>query len=137
MSSNTTGNTLEGVTKVVADGHGGFQEQSVFGNGYDPRSDGHGEPEVRERSDAGGVAKVVGGRTTISDVIRVTAEYFKTPCGGILSTAATTHDAPTCVLTPKTLVDHCNTQIELATAEQLGLVRRDSQGNYIEVPLRG
>lgn len=95
MSSNTTGNTPEGVTKVV------------------------------------------GSQTAISNVIRVTAEYFKTPCGGILSTAATTQGAPTGVLTPKTLVDHCNTQIELATAEQLGLVRRDSQGNYIEVSLRG
>lgn len=84
-----------------------------------------------------GVPKVVGGQTAISNVIRVTAEYFKTPCGGILSTAATTHGAPTRVLTPRTLVDHCNTQIELATAEQLGLVRRNSQGNYIEVPLPG
>jgi len=94
MSNNTTGNTLEGVTKVA------------------------------------------GGQTTISNVIRVTAEDFKTPCGGILSTAATTHGAPASMLTPKTLVDHCNTQIDLATAEQLGLVRRDSHGNYIEVPLR-
>ncbi len=67
---------------------------------------------------------------TIREVIRVTAENFRTPCRGILSTAA----AADGVLTPQTLVDYCNTRISLATAEQLGLVRRNVRGEYIEVP---
>ena len=47
-------NTVEGVTEVVVDGQG--------------------EPD-------GNDAKIADGRTIISDVIRVTAEHFKTPFG--------------------------------------------------------
>jgi hypothetical protein len=59
MSTNSSGNTLEGVTEVVVDGNG--------------------EPEGNTLE---GVTEDVGGPTTISKVIRVTAEDFKTPCRG-------------------------------------------------------
>lgn len=59
MLTDTSSNTLEGVTEVAVDGQG--------------------EPEGNTLE---GVAEDVGGQTTISKVIRVTAEDFKTPCRG-------------------------------------------------------
>ena len=57
MPTNSTSNTLEGVTEDVVDRRG--------------------EPEGNNIE---GVTEDVGGQTTISKVIRVTAEDFKTPC---------------------------------------------------------
>jgi hypothetical protein len=59
MPTNTASNTLEGVTGDVVDRRG--------------------EPEGNNIE---GVTEDVGGQTTISKVIRVTAEDFKTPCRG-------------------------------------------------------
>ena len=59
MPTVTTSNTPEGVTEVAVDGQG--------------------EPEGNTRE---GVTEDAGGQTAISEVIRVTAEEFKTPCRG-------------------------------------------------------
>jgi hypothetical protein len=88
----------------------------------------------KRRGNPRNTTRTDGDQATIHDVIRVTAENFKTPCEGILSTAATAHGAPASALTPKTQVRYCNTPIDLATAERLGLVRRDTRGNYVEAP---
>jgi hypothetical protein len=75
-------------------------------------------------------------RAVAHDVIRVSAEHFKTPHRGILSTAVTADGEPATELTAKTLVEYCYARIELGTAERLGLVCKDPQGNYVEVTPR-
>ncbi|MDB5808902.1 MAG: hypothetical protein JWN94_1024 [Betaproteobacteria bacterium] len=122
-------NTLEAVTKVVHTGSGNFEDTEVR-NG-DINNDAAPEPAVRANGDL--VTRTVGDQTTQQGLTRVSAADFEINDGTLLSTARNNFGL-TSNHTPQTLVDYEGTQINLATAEQLGLVKRDSNGKYIEIP---